>query len=313
MSQLKVFRPRPRLARACSAVALIAIMLTLSRPPQAALAQNVGEVKISYHNEASLLPAKICVGDTVPILIRFIRQVSYQRIGETEVNISQRQSGVWVNGTVQNAAIGKLLAARQMVGFDFNTRSEVEFDFVALAAGTTKVSFAGESPDGADPSPVTFDVTVELCKLQVTTTSPWLVPGEAPLVLVAKIFKGELEAKSTNHFEGLADVDWFIKAAGFGDCTGLAMAGTSTAILLGDLDASGQLTVKVTFLPADVSISIVCTNGETITGADTIPVTSDPVSITLPSTGGNGVVEHNLIEPAQVPGKAVIVVLPVKP
>ena len=156
-----------------------------------------------------------------------------------------------------------------------DTPGEATFQFTAKKAGKTKISFIGNGTDGSIATPAIVDVTVEACRFQVTTTSIWVVPGEAKLILVAKIVKAELTADDQNHLSGTATVKWFLVVSRVEHCTGEIKAGTSTADLSGQVDADGELTVKVNYKQALVAINQTCVNRETVTGARTVPVTPD--------------------------------------
>jgi hypothetical protein len=291
------------------AVVGLALALAAGGVAQTALAGQVLQTTASYHTEVALPPAEICVGETASMLVRAVRDISWP--GTANLT-HERVNSLWINGTVRDPAVGKLLATRQQVGFDGNTNREVEFDFVAQVAGTTQISFVAEPPKNEDVAPVVVELKVKLCKAQVTTTSIWTVPGEAGLTLVAKIKAAPLVADTTGHLSGQAQVAWYVHVGRVEDCTGEVQAGASTAEMAGDW-VGDQLVVTVTYAEAQVALNETCVSNGVAVGDPKVPVTPDKVQVTLPGTGGYDVLDQILDGPTNEQGKIVILVLPVQP
>jgi hypothetical protein len=231
----------------------------------------------------------ICVGDNVPISVRVAR---------TSIDIqtdSLNISGIWVAGSVQDPGIGKLIIARKKTGFDYEQPGIAGFIFHADKPGKTTLTFKAEihyyksttfkwiygPAEIAESNPV--EVTVEVCKYNVTAISHWAQGG---LKYVALIMETEMTIDAPGHYTGTATVDWFITNTPRPGCSPVMYYYTSQADLTGMMDADGQqLVVDLAYQVAELQTQTYDSNCD----ANSTMVdfyTPAPLTLSMPSFGG---------------------------
>jgi hypothetical protein len=127
----------------------------------------------------------------------------------------------------------------------------------------------------------------KMSKVKVTTTSTWSVG----MVIVASI-DGVMDADDHGHLAGSAEVTWQTSGIGTASCGASERpTPTSKADLTGEIDASNQLVVTITFQPRDFSGLTTCGPVTRSTGNVATP---DPVTVRVATTGGTSTQPHGV-------------------
>lgn len=126
-----------------------------------------------------------------------------------------------------------------------------------------------------------------ISKIKVTARSTWSVGMD----IRATIEDGVMVADGRGNFNGSASVTWWTSVIGSAGCRAAEYTiPPSKAELAGVIDASNQLVVRITFEPRDFSGFATC--GPSVSTGNV--ATLDPVTVTVPTTGGTSTQAHSV-------------------
>ncbi len=307
--------PRPVRRRS---LAMLVLALALSIAGQAWRVQAAPLLRQVHFNVVSP-PAPICAQHSYPFMVTVLSTTQY--VGSSTVPkgpYSRNLPNVWIDATAPDANIGFIMPSRNNslmtdgAGADTSsvTPGETPFTFYAKKAGTTTLYFEA-LVDGAYVS-ANVPVEVEDCEIELTMVSTWYVPGEAQIALVATIQRAPLKADELGHLTGTGNVDWYMVTGQVGDCAAeIKLAATSQVDLTGQLEDNEEVTVNVTYRPAQIILIDTCTNPEaTITRDITLMAVAEALKLRTPAAGATFTIDHQLKAPETVPGTAVGVIRP---
>lgn len=259
--------------------------------------------------------ALICIGDDVAIDVRVGHTT--RGIEDEDEGVDNYAVGVKVKSSVQDSSIGTLSPWENTTGWDRDNPRSAPFSFHAKKAGTTTISFWGvvERRD-VKAEPVT--VTVQPCKFKVATISRWHLPGIHEFDILAMIDEADMTADAKGRLAGRATVNWAVATTVLSPYCSSAKftVSPSQADLTGQMDDSGLLVVNLTFQPAAASVTQVCfVPGGTETTSYQYQLTPDPLSLSVPSSGGVSTQAQVLVVTwgtgtLPLSGSSVIVVIP---
>jgi hypothetical protein len=262
--------------------------------------------------------ATICVGDDVPIHVRVTRA---EFDGDQGSN-AQEITGARIEASMSNGGIGRLNPISIHTGWDSNDPGGADYKFHAERVGTTTIFFKGTINhvwwpaklglfplvDRKDFVKDQVEITVEECQYKVTTISKWQVSGEANIKIEAWINGAGLMDDGTGHYTGTANVTWQLTASQVVDCKAQSVTTTSEATLNGERD-DDQLIVDIDFLTANILLPAFCmADGDIASGSTPVQMTPDPVTFTVPASGGGERQPHVLQGPESVSGFIVVIV-----
>jgi hypothetical protein len=249
-------------------------------------------------NEYYLTPSgaggldRVCVGSVVVFNV-----IAERRMGPDGRKNTKplAQGGVTVSGSVLHPAYGTLTPTSPETSMGSTPPGSAVFSFLALSPGTTELRFTGRVATPPLPNsyrayvPLTLNVSVVTCEpnpnrqykqYKVTTISTW----SAGMDIVATIDDGVIRADEQGRFTGSASVNWRTSVLGNPGCGAEeARVPPSTADLTGEINASHQLVVRITFQPRDFSGWARCGPSGVSTGNLGTP---DPLTIRVATTGG---------------------------
>lgn len=229
----------------------------------------------------------ICVGDQVVIEVRVVQRVGSEgdyRLGDL--------IGVEVGAFLDGSGVGTIAPANTTTRMNSLPTGAASFTFSAEKTGTTLVVFQGvlntRVIGGIVLNQTTLTasvpITVENCQYTVTAFSRWRVPGEANLNIVARIHNAGMTEDGGGHYKGTANVTWLIIGDPVGDCTSTITALPSQAELDGQVYGPEEFRVSVTYQAASVTLNDDCRGTG---GAMQVQITPDPLTISVPTTGGS--------------------------
>lgn len=294
-------------------VVTLALAIGSAGQTQTPLAQAAppGDASIGIWLTAEQVGAKhtICPGDQVVIRVMVLKKVEVEGRGP----VLGRLPGVEVGASVVGQSdVGRVSPAKNSTSLKSDPVGATYFTFAAEKPGTVAVVFKGKVNVLAvlglelSSNTVKADVTltVEDCKYQISAISRWRVPGEAHLTLVARIKIAGMVEDGGGHYRGTARVQWIVFAGQVGDCTG-TLPPDSQAEATGQVFGPDEFVVDVSYDTAIVPLAIDCKGAG---GNMEFPLTPDPVTLTVPTTGGNETLAQILRGPEDTPGTVVIIV-----
>lgn len=237
--------------------------------------------------------AAICVGDNVRIRVQVMRAEVV--ISPGNLGYIQNLPGALVTGSVSNVSVGTLQPASIRTGFYSIDPGGAEFQFHADKVGTTSISFKGTInhiwwaskyliglPALTDRTDFVTDqvgITVEQCQYKVMAISHFSTAG----VKLLAIMDGVLIKNEDGNLTGTAAVNWIGGPVTLGGCNGTMEVAPGQATLVGE-QAGEQLIVDVTYHETTLGHLYNCIPGSVEIHPPVIP---DPVSVTVPVSGGD--------------------------
>lgn len=222
--------------------------------------------------------------------------------------------GVNVEADSTNKSVGDFVGAgtvRTAVVFDSELTSGLaaKFKFKAGKPGRTTLYFDGLV--GTEHAAVQLDVKVLPCKFKVKATQQAIVAGGGNFNIVAMTDEVEITGDEQGHFAGTTPVNWVGAASKVGICSVLInVASTTQADLIGDMDESGQLTGNISIEAPETAVTGTC---EGVSNTSQMSLIADPLRFSVPPSGGVVRVAQGFVfETANMPGSAVIVIVPVE-
>lgn len=215
-----------------------------------ALAQGKFGQPTNTRLSTSLIPNRICVGQTVSVNVTVKRGVEFAS-GKA---VAFERPGISINASVEDASIVSLLGEAELSDLSGGT----EFEFQGKKEGSTTLVFnaivtlvqgelaIGSSPSEPNKAETRVRVIVEQCDFEVTVLSVFKVPN---LQVVAKINKAVLSADAQGQYTGRAEVTnggYWIDTSGY---CGHYFEGSSFTIadLTGAINDKGFLVMKISY------------------------------------------------------------------
>jgi len=255
----------------------------------------------------------LCVGDVVVIRVSVLK-----RIGVEGEYMLGRLVGVEVGAFVDGSGVGTISPAKITTTMASDGIGAAYFTFSAKRPGTTTVVLQGKVNTrvllglefGGNTVTAAVPLTVEDCKYKVTAISRWRVPGPANLNMVALISSAGMTEVGGGRYEGIARVEWTITAGQVGDCIPQSVTTSSQAELNGQVFGPEEFIVDVAYLPAMISLPVYCvgSGGGVASGSTPVQMTPDPVTLSVPASGGGDRREQILKGPQPTSGSVVIFV-----
>lgn len=271
---------------------------------------------------------RVCAGDSVIFNVLAVDHVASKSVGGGSIGFFPI-NGVMVNGSVLSPSNGTLEPASSRTASLSTNNGSTVFTFAGLSPGRTELNFTGVLAAVALKSklqtyiPLKMPVNVVSCeppmdagagsgvlknrkaevkkvnvktipkvkvttisKVRVTTTSTW----SAGMDIVATIDEGVMDADGQGRFAGSADVNWQTSVIGTASCGAAEYRiAPSRADLTGEIDASNQLVVTITFQPRDFSGFANC---GPVSGSTANIATPDPLTVSVETTGGTSTQPH---------------------
>ena len=289
--------------------------VTSTLPAQANAAGPPARLALIAYADSGL--DRVCAGESVEFSVVAIRLN----------NPTVRINDVSVRNSVLDPSVGTLSPASRRTSELSTPSGSVPFTFSGLRPGTTELRFdgvmraggAGYETDtlkrrvrviscGSPTQPVQPPVSgggansagpasrgtaspssglTRISKIKVSTRSTWSVGMD----IRATIEDGVMVDDGQGHFDGLASVTWWTSVIGSAGCRAAEYTiPPSKAALAGAIDASNKLVVRITFEPRDFSGFATC--GPTVATGNV--GTLDPVTVTVPTTGGTSAQAHSV-------------------
>lgn len=297
----------------------IALVLTMliggAGQPALAQAAPAGDASIGVYMFARQLePQTLCVGNNTPIVVIVFKK--FEVVGEAPV--LGGLIGVEVQALVTDSSIGSINPSSSLTSM--NSEGRAWFIFSAEKPGTTIIQFWGKVSSlvflgleiSSDTVTTELSVTVEECQYKVTTLSKWQPGGIVNMRIVAWIHEAGLVDGGTGRYTGTGSVLWTLATDKLGDCNAQSVTTTSQAELTGVRD--DELTVDVAFDTGNISLPTFCVREGVAQGSTPVALTPDPVTFTVPASGGRNRYTHVLQGPeGPISGSVVVIVTRVNP
>ena len=296
----------PDWRRVMLALLLAFLIGSVGQMPLAQAAPPAAEVRYSLIAYKLKRDTTICVGDDVPIRIRVSRATFVGSQGDNVQDIP----GAHIEASMSNPGIGTLHPISIYTGWDSNDPGGAVYKFHASKVGRTTINFKGtinhiwwpailglpKAIDRRDFVEDQVQIEVQECQYKVTTISHWKVPGEANVQIEATLDGAGLTDDGTGlHYNGNGSVTWHLTGGQVEDCVPQSVTTTSQAELVGERDGD-LLIVDITYLIAAISIPVYCVrDGEVASGSMPVDLLAEPVSFTVPGSGG-GVRETHVLQ-----------------
>lgn len=156
-------------------------------------------------------------------------------------------------------------------------------------------------------------VTVQVinCKFKVKAIQQAIVAGGGNFNIVAMPDEVEITGDEQGHFTATTPVNWVGATSNVGICSAsINVASTTQANLTADMDESGQLTGSLSIEAPETMVTATCVG---VSNTSPMSLSADPLIFSVPSSGGVVKIAQGFVfETANMPGSAVIVVIPVE-
>lgn len=299
--------------RSVLAAAVLALLVGGASQPLQAQAQPV----VSYSVDVINPQLFVCAGATATYRVVIV-DANAQGAGDPyEDALFMMGRGLVAVAVSSDANVGTFNKPGIPVSYNpdpaFARPNLIEFVFKAGKPGKTTLTFGAQLRVGAGsvvakPFPVT--VTVDYCHYKVTVISWSFVSLSAgdTIGLLSIIDEADMSADKEGVYRGAAKATWTPNIY-IGNCPHSDTIATSDATLVGRKNDEGTFVVNVTYDRATLTEVHCGPNGGSVNSVD-----PNPISVTLPSTGGAASVSQGVkAGPMEIPGTAKVFVTPVNP
>ena len=259
----------------------------------------------------------VCIGEAVTLQVLVYRMKVINGVSQAPDAVT----GVYVTGVVANPNIGQISPEQNTtILASAIYPGAADFVFHAKSPGETTITFVGTvgtgwfgTSWGGSSEALIADVNVRVvpCKFKVKAIQQAIIAGGGNFNIVAMIDEAEMKSDEQGHFTGTTPVNWVGAASNVGICSvSINVAATTQADLTGDMDESGQLTGNLSIEAPDTMVTATCVG---VSNTSPMSLSADPLIFSVPSSGGVVTVAQGFVfETANMPGSAVIVVIPVE-
>ena len=307
----------------------IALVLALTigsasqAPPVLAAPAAANDIYFDLNIYPEKLP-RICVNQRLTLYASVSKTIYKGLIGldGKEIPIPGQKPAASVIAFVNKGpgTIEKISASGSSENKLFSLSGEDVFTFISDKPGKVTLQFTtvvkpawiGANEKLAGEVLLTEYVTVQVgCKFKVKAIQQAIVAGGGNFNIVAMIDEAEITGDEQGHFTGTTPVNWVGAASNVGVCSvSINVASTTQANITGDMDESGQLTGNLSIGAPETTVTGTCAG---VSNTSQMSLSADPLRFSVPSSGGVVKVAQGFVfETANMPGSAVIVVVPVE-
>jgi len=254
---------------------LIFAMGLMGAGSPAATAAPAATDEVSFNMGVTPAALTLCVGESRSITVSVVRDTAgtnrFKQIHDIKV-----MSDIDVKASVEKSSVGTIAPGLGGLDEDLSIFT-AKWDFKAIGPGRTKVNFTTlfsvyripgsallrvpEFPNQHAPGAI-LNVTVKAkdkCKKKVSTQHTWRTPD---VLLTATMDEAELAMNDQGQFSGSGTVHWtttpVTKVFGCVTSVSIDIYAPSQVDLSGQLDDSGQLSVKLNFQPVQDTVTVYC-------------------------------------------------------